>query len=80
MFQYDAKKEGIENMMKHLNADVKDVVVFGDDYNDMVMFDERWFSIAMGNACDDLKAIADYVTEANIEDGIYKACKKFGWI
>ena len=80
MFQYDAKKEGIENMMKHLNANVKDVVVFGDDYNDMVMFDERWFSIAMGNACDDLKAIADYVTEANIEDGIYKACKKFGWI
>lgn len=80
MFQYDAKKEGIENMMKHLKADVKDVVVFGDDYNDIVMFDKRWFSIAMGNACDDLKAIADYVTAKNVDDGIYLACKKFKWI
>ena len=79
MFQYDAKKEGIENMMKHLNADVKDVVVFGDDYNDMVMFDPRWTSIAMGNACDDLKSIATYVTDKNVDDGIYNACKKFGW-
>ena len=80
MFQYDAKKEGIENMMKHLQADVKDVVVFGDDYNDMVMFDPRWTSIAMGNACEDLKQIATYVTDKNVDDGIYKACKKFGWI
>ena len=80
MFQYDAKKEGIENMMEHLKADMKDVVVFGDDYNDMVMFDKRWFSIAMGNACNDLKEIADYVTDKNIDDGIYNACKHFKWI
>lgn len=80
MFQYDAKKEGIESMMKHLNSDVKDVVVFGDDYNDMVMFDQRWFSIAMGNACNELKEIADYVTDNNIDNGIYNACKKFNWI
>ena len=80
MFQYDAKKEGIESMMEHLNADVKDVVVFGDDYNDLVMFDERWTSIAMGNACDALKEKATYVTDKNVDDGIYNACKKFGWI
>ncbi|MCF0105430.1 MAG: HAD family phosphatase [Holdemanella sp.] len=80
MFQYDAKKEGIENMMKYLNADIKDVVVFGDDYNDLVMFDEKWTSIAMGNACDELKEKASYVTDTNVDDGIYKACKQFGWI
>lgn len=80
MFQYDAKKQGILDMMQHLNADPKDVVVFGDDYNDLVMFDERWFSIAMGNACDALKEKANYVTDKNVDDGIYNACKKFGWI
>ena len=53
-------------------------VVFGDDYNDLVMFDDAWFSIAMGNACDALKKKADYVTERNVDDGIYKACLKFG--
>ena len=67
-------------MIEHLNGDLKDVVVFGDDTNDLVMFDKRWTSIAMGNAVDELKAKADYVTERNIDDGIYKACKKFGWI
>lgn len=80
MFQYDAKNIGIEKMMEHLHADLKDVVVFGDDYNDLIMFDERWTSIAMGNACDALKEKANYITDANIDDGIYKACKKFNWI
>lgn len=80
IFQYDEKHRGIESMIKHLKGDLKDVVVFGDDTNDLVMFDKRWTSIAMGNAVDELKAKADYVTEKNVDDGIYKACKKFGWI
>lgn len=80
MFQHDRKKEGILDMMAHLHADPKDVVVFGDDYNDLVMFDKTWFSIAMGNACDALKEKADYVTKRNVEDGIYHACQHFGWI
>lgn len=79
LFQYDAKHQGILDMMNILNADVKDVVVFGDDTNDLVMFDERWLSIAMGNACNALKVKADYVTDANVEDGIYHACEHFGW-
>lgn len=80
MFQYDKKEEGIIRMMEYLHADIKDVVVFGDDYNDLVMFDERWFSIALGNACEPLKEKANYVSEKNIDDGVYKALKKFGWI
>lgn len=80
MFQPDNKIGGILNMMKHLQADIKDVVVFGDDYNDLVMFDNRWYSIAMGNAPDELKAKANFVTKKNTEDGIYYACKQHGWI
>lgn len=80
MFQYDAKDEGIKEMVKILNGNIADVVVFGDDYNDLVMFKEEWTNIAMGNACDALKEKASYVAEANVNDGIYKTCKKFGWI
>ena len=79
MFQIDEKHQGIVDMMHHLNAPLEDVVVFGDDYNDMIMFDKRWTSIAMGNACDALKEKADFVTKANIEDGIDYACQKFHW-
>lgn len=80
VIQYDKKKEGILRMMRYLQADPSDVVVFGDDTNDLVMFDPRWFSIAMGNACDALKAKADYVTDLNVNDGIWKACSHFHWI
>ncbi len=79
-FQYDAKKDGILRMMERIGGPVGDVVVFGDAVNDLVMFDKRWTSIAMGNGCEELKALADYVTKPNTEDGIYHACRTFGWI
>lgn len=80
MFQPDNKRGGIMNMMEHLGGDIHDVVVFGDDYNDMDMFCPEWFSIAMGNGCQDLKDMASYVTAANVDDGIKKACEHFGWV
>ena len=80
MFQPDNKRGGILNMMEYLEADKKDVVVFGDDYNDMDMFHSDWLSIAMGNGCQALKEKADYVTDTNVNDGIKKACEHFGWI
>jgi Cof subfamily protein (haloacid dehalogenase superfamily) len=80
VIQYDRKKDGILRMMKNLQADPKDVVVFGDDRNDLVMFDPEWFSIAMGNACQELKDKADYVTDTNLHDGIWNACAHFHWI
>ena len=80
VYQYDAKKDGILRMMKYLNAPLQDVVVFGDDVNDLVMFDPIWTSIAMGNGKEELKKKANYVTDRNIDDGIEKACQHFGWI
>lgn len=80
MYQIDEKDQGIRQLMATLNAPLTDVVVFGDDTNDLVMFDPDWFSIAMGNAVDELKDRADFVTKANVEDGIEYACKQFGWI
>ncbi|MCR4634424.1 MAG: HAD-IIB family hydrolase [Erysipelotrichaceae bacterium] len=74
------KANGIYKMMDYFHAPLEDVVVFGDDLNDLGMFDKRWFSIAMGNAKPQLKEKADYVTDPVTEDGVYKACVKFGWI
>ena len=79
MFQYDEKNQGIRDMMEHLGAPLDEVVVFGDDFNDLVMFDPTWTNIAMGNACQELKNKASYITDSNVEDGIYKACEHFGW-
>lgn len=79
MFQPDAKREGILRMLTYAGGKPEDVVVFGDDYNDLVMFDRQFYCVAMGNGCQELKDKADYVAAPNVEDGIYRACEKHGW-
>ena len=54
--------------------------MFGDEKNDLSMFIDEWTSIAMGNAIDELKEKATYITSDADDDGIYNACKHFGWI
>lgn len=76
----DNKITGIYKMMEYLQGDLKDVVVFGDSKNDLSMFSDKWISIAMGDAIDELKEKATFVTKTLEEDGIYYACKHFGWI
>ena len=75
-----SKDTGIRYLMERLGAPLKDVVVFGDDKNDLSMFCPEWTNIAMGNAIDALKERATYVTDDVDHDGIYKACKHFNWI
>ncbi len=79
-YQHDSKDKGIIDMMEVLGGDLKDVVVFGDGENDMVMFKDIWTSIAMGNGYPQLLKRADHVTAAAEDDGIRKACEHFGWI
>lgn len=76
----DDKYAGIRNMMKLIHGQEKEVVVFGDGNNDIRMFQEAPFSIAMGNAIKDLKDIANFTTHNSDEDGILFACKHFGWL
>lgn len=79
-YQHDQKDKGIEKMIERINGSLEDVVVFGDDYNDLVMFKDEWTSIAMGNACEALKEKASFITKSNIDHGIEYACQYFGWI
>lgn len=69
------KSVGIKAIVDHLGGDYKDVVVFGDEVNDLSMFIDEWTSVAMGNAIEELKAKASYITDDNDKDGIYKACR-----
>ena len=80
MFQHDDKKRGILRMLELVGGNPEDVVVFGDDTNDLAMFDPRFFCVAMGNARDEeLLRRADLVAPRNLEDGIYRTCEEMGW-
>lgn len=74
------KERGIMEIQKMRHIPDEDIVVFGDGMNDRAMFRPEWMSIAMGNAKPELKALAKYITSRADEDGIYNACRHFGWI
>ncbi len=74
------KASGIESVLAHLGRDQKDTVGYGDSLNDMEMLQFVNLGVAMGNALPALKEIADDVTDAVEEDGIYNSFKKHGFI
>jgi Cof subfamily protein (haloacid dehalogenase superfamily) len=69
------KKYGVD-MLADLNGLTHDeIAVFGDDGNDLEMIAGYENSFAMGNASDEIKAAAKFITLSNREDGIYHALK-----
>lgn len=61
----------------HMNgASLNEVMAIGDGGNDKSMLEKAGFSVAMGNAADELLKIADYVTSSNDEHGFARAVEK----
>lgn len=74
------KERGIFEIMKKYHLRDEQIVVFGDGMNDCSMFRKEWMTVAMGNGKAPLKEKAKYITKNADEDGIYEACRHFGWI
>ena len=71
-----SKAAGIEILLKHFNFGVENSVAFGDNYNDVEMLKFVGCGVAMENAPDDVKKIADKITTSNEDDGIYNFLAK----
>ncbi len=71
------KGDTLSRIMKKYGWSKDDVFVFGDGGNDVSMFKQTNYSFAMGQARDEVKKEAQYVTLSNDEEGIYEALKKF---
>lgn len=72
-----SKFNGIETLCKYLNISPKEVLCFGDSENDLSMIENVGMGVAMGNATEDIKLKADYITDTNDNYGISKAIEKF---
>lgn len=73
-----SKGNALINLADRLKIAPSQVMVFGDQGNDISMFLNPSFKkVAMGNAIEMIKDNADYITEDNDHDGIAKALKKF---
>lgn len=73
-----SKKQGIYDIYQQLSPDViKNSFAFGDGMNDISMLQSVTHSIAMGNASDSVKKIADYVTTSHTDSGILTGLKHY---
>lgn len=72
-----SKQVGIDKVLEYFNIPLDETMAFGDGGNDISMLRHVKTGIAMGNAENDVKQAADYVTSSVDEDGIWKALKHF---
>lgn len=71
------KSAGLEYVASLVGASPSDVVCFGDMPNDKEMLAWAGHGVAMGNAADDVKAMADEVTTSNDDDGIARVLERW---
>lgn len=76
LYKNVSKADGIEMLLKYYNMKPEDVIAFGDSMNDIEMIVQAGIGVAMGNAIDELKKKADFITKPIDEDGIIYALKK----
>lgn len=71
--QGNSKSVGIDAVINHLGIDISETAAFGDGGNDIDMLQHVAVGVAMGNAGDEVKRVADIVTDTVDNDGVAKA-------
>ena len=72
-----SKGNALEHLAKRYNITSNNIMAIGDNYNDIEMIQFAGIGVAMGNADDEVKRKADFVTKTNLEDGVAVAIEKF---
>ncbi len=70
------KGKGLLELGKILGIKKEEIMCFGDGANDIEMLKEVGYGVAMENAKDDVKLVADYITTSNNEEGVAKAIRE----
>ena len=70
------KAFGLEKLAQKLNIQPSEIAAIGDAANDIEMLEYAGLAIAMGNGSEEVKAIADIVTDTNENNGVIKAIDK----
>lgn len=64
------KWEGILHVARHYHVRPEQIIAIGDDLNDLPMLRQAGLGVAMGNARDDVKAVAGKVIGSNRDEGL----------
>lgn len=71
------KGAGVAMLAEHLNIKASEVICMGDAGNDHHMIQYAGLGVAMGNATEDTKALANHITDSNDNDGVAKVIEEF---
>lgn len=74
IFSFEASKKNAVNFLKQ-KYDFDKIICFGDNLNDIPLFNAGDKNYAVENACDELKALADSIIPSNIENGVAEFLK-----
>lgn len=74
--QHTSKFLGIQKLLRD-DQTLDDIIAFGDNYNDIEMLRGVGCAVAVGNARNEVKAISDYITLNNTEDGVAHFIRKY---
>ena len=67
---------GVEKVLDYFHLTREEAIAFGDGTNDIEMLQAVGLGVAMGNATENVKEIADDICGSVAEDGIYEYCKE----
>ena len=70
------KWNGFRRLLEREGIDVSEAVYFGDDHDDVESIRNIGYGVAMGNAIEEVKNVADTVTATNEEDGVAQILEK----
>lgn len=70
------KKKAVSILKKLLHIKKENIVAVGDGYNDIDFVKEAGYKVAMGNAVDDLKTIANYIAPSVYQNGFINVISK----
>lgn len=71
------KGTGIKALAEAYGFSLQETMVLGDHLNDLPMFEKAGFSVAMENAVDEIKKIADAISAGYEEDGVAQAIRRY---
>lgn len=77
MHREGTKGHALRFLAAHYGISLEETIAVGDAWNDREMIEAAGLGVAMANAVPELKALADFVTLSNNEDGVKHVLEKF---
>lgn len=72
-----SKGKAVKALAEHLNIERKHIMAIGDSGNDIDLVDFAGIGVAMENATDEVKAVADIITASNNDHGVAQAINAY---